>query len=111
MQHRLVATLDPFPGMAHLDVAGGTGDVAFRVLRALRRAEADARQRQTAPTQSQKHDMQPGGMPADTPAGSAPGQEATAQSAGSVVVFDINPEMLAAGRVKVTQQADLAGGG
>eukprot|EP00983_Pelagomonas_calceolata_P131823 1161813-Pelagomonas_calceolata.AAC.11 len=38
--HRLVDTLRPFPGMHHLDVAGGTGDVAFRVLRAIRQAEA-----------------------------------------------------------------------
>lgn len=33
---RLVETLRPFPGQQHLDVAGGTGDVAFRVLRAIR---------------------------------------------------------------------------
>lgn len=36
---RLVEKLRPFPGMRHLDVAGGTGDVAFRVLEAMRRAE------------------------------------------------------------------------
>ncbi|KAL6840884.1 hypothetical protein ACP4OV_029410 [Aristida adscensionis] len=29
---RLISMLNPFPGMKHLDVAGGTGDVAFRVL-------------------------------------------------------------------------------
>ncbi|KDP40412.1 hypothetical protein JCGZ_03762 [Jatropha curcas] len=29
---RLVCKLNPFPGMKHLDVAGGTGDVAFRIL-------------------------------------------------------------------------------
>ncbi|KAH9617620.1 hypothetical protein KSS87_006083 [Heliosperma pusillum] len=29
---RLVEELNPFPGMKHLDVAGGTGDIAFRVL-------------------------------------------------------------------------------
>lgn len=28
---RLVTKLGPFPGMQHLDVAGGTGDVAFRI--------------------------------------------------------------------------------
>lgn len=39
---RLVATLAPWPGQRHLDVAGGTGDVAFRVLRAIRAAEARA---------------------------------------------------------------------
>ncbi|KAK1420867.1 hypothetical protein QVD17_22791 [Tagetes erecta] len=28
----LISKLGPFPGMKHLDVAGGTGDVAFRIL-------------------------------------------------------------------------------
>ncbi|KAF5786106.1 putative 2-methoxy-6-polyprenyl-1,4-benzoquinol methylase [Helianthus annuus] len=28
----VVSKLSPFPGMKHLDVAGGTGDVAFRIL-------------------------------------------------------------------------------
>mmetsp|Transcript_15670 Transcript_15670/g.27776 ORF Transcript_15670/g.27776 Transcript_15670/m.27776 type:complete len:297 (-) Transcript_15670:395-1285(-) len=42
--HRLwkdyfVGRLSPFPGMRHLDVAGGTGDIAFRVIEAARRAE------------------------------------------------------------------------
>ena len=39
----LVDKVGVFPGMTHLDVAGGTGDVAFRVLRELRRAEEKAR--------------------------------------------------------------------
>ncbi|XP_050219815.1 2-methoxy-6-polyprenyl-1,4-benzoquinol methylase, mitochondrial [Mercurialis annua] len=29
---RLVSKLNPFPGMKHIDVAGGTGDIAFRIL-------------------------------------------------------------------------------
>ncbi|OAY79749.1 2-methoxy-6-polyprenyl-1,4-benzoquinol methylase, mitochondrial [Ananas comosus] len=33
---RLVSKLNPFPGMKHLDVAGGTGDVAFRVLESIK---------------------------------------------------------------------------
>lgn len=37
---RLVETLRPFPGCQHLDVAGGTGDVAFRILKAIRTAES-----------------------------------------------------------------------
>lgn len=37
---RLVEMLAPFPGMKHIDVAGGTGDVAFRVLRAMEGAES-----------------------------------------------------------------------
>lgn len=32
---RLVSELNPFPGMRHLDVAGGTGDVAFRILESI----------------------------------------------------------------------------
>ncbi|XP_022728928.1 2-methoxy-6-polyprenyl-1,4-benzoquinol methylase, mitochondrial-like isoform X2 [Durio zibethinus] len=32
---RLVSKLSPFPGMKHLDVAGGTGDVAFRILESI----------------------------------------------------------------------------
>lgn len=34
---RLVEELNPFSGMKHLDVAGGTGDVAFRVLESIKR--------------------------------------------------------------------------
>ncbi|KAI4329368.1 hypothetical protein L6164_021638 [Bauhinia variegata] len=34
---RLVSKLNPFPGMKHLDVAGGTGDVAFRILETINR--------------------------------------------------------------------------
>jgi hypothetical protein len=40
--NRLVAKLHPFPGMQHLDVAGGTGDVARRVQNAIDRACQDA---------------------------------------------------------------------
>lgn len=32
---RLVSKLCPFPGMKHLDVAGGTGDIAFRILESI----------------------------------------------------------------------------
>ncbi|KAG2280414.1 hypothetical protein Bca52824_051634 [Brassica carinata] len=34
-KERLVGKLSPFAGMKHLDVAGGTGDVAFRIFDAL----------------------------------------------------------------------------
>jgi SAM-dependent methyltransferase len=66
-----VSTLRPFPGQVHLDVAGGTGDVAFRVLAALRQEERLARL---------------AGRP-EPPAGG-----------GTVLVADINPAMLAEGR-------------
>ncbi|KAK4267585.1 hypothetical protein QN277_024346 [Acacia crassicarpa] len=36
---RLVSKLNPFPGMKHLDVAGGTGDVAFRILETINKAK------------------------------------------------------------------------
>ncbi|XP_061340089.1 2-methoxy-6-polyprenyl-1,4-benzoquinol methylase, mitochondrial [Gastrolobium bilobum] len=36
---RLVSKLNPFPGMKHLDVAGGTGDVAFRILENINRVK------------------------------------------------------------------------
>ena len=39
---RLVAKLHPFPGMRHLDVAGGTGDIARRVRNAIDRACEDS---------------------------------------------------------------------
>ena len=67
----LVQTLRPAPGQVHLDVAGGTGDVAFRVLAALRTAERVAAAQGRAPP--------PGGP-------------------GTVLVSDINPSMLAEGR-------------
>ena len=73
-----MSTLRPFPGQVHLDVAGGTGDVAFRVLAALRREERLARLAGRAEP--------PGG-------------------AGTVLVSDINPAMLAEGR----KRADAAG--
>ncbi len=38
---RLVTKLGPFPGMHHLDVAGGTGDVAFRIAARLQKLGTD----------------------------------------------------------------------
>jgi hypothetical protein len=73
-----VSTLRPFPGQVHLDVAGGTGDVAFRVLAALRREERLAR---------------------------LAGRPEPPDGAGTVLVADINPSMLAEGR----KRADAAG--
>ena len=70
---RLVEVVQPFPGQRHLDVAGGTGDVAFRMLEGIRAAEAAAR-----------------AAKAPTPESDAP--------PGEVTVFDINAAMLAEGR-------------
>ena len=84
---RLVESLSPFPGMRHLDVAGGTGDVAFRVLRAIRDAEKlrDAASRLDPIAASS----------ATTPAMPA---------VGSVVVCDINAAMLKEGERKAAAQ-------
>ena len=74
--HRLVARLQPFAGMSHLDVAGGTGDVAFRVINAMR--EDQARQ------------LEGGASPASVPL-------------GEVHVCDINPDMLLEGQRKAAR--------
>ena len=78
--HRLwkdyfVSRVGAFAGMTHLDVAGGTGDVAFRVLRALQRAERDAE---------------------------LDGQVLDAKTRGKVIVSDINPAMLREGMKRAT---------
>jgi len=94
---RLVESLAPFPGMRHLDVAGGTGDVAFRVYKAIRDAEklrnAASRLPQTNPTTTTT-------TTTATPSSSSP------QSAdvGSVVVCDINAAMLQEGERKAAAQ-------
>ena len=67
----LVRQLRPAPGQVHLDVAGGTGDVAFRVLRSLRTAVRVA---------------------------AATGRQAPAQGPGVVIVSDISAAMLSEGR-------------
>ncbi|XP_038698676.1 2-methoxy-6-polyprenyl-1,4-benzoquinol methylase, mitochondrial-like isoform X4 [Tripterygium wilfordii] len=41
---RLVSKMNPFPGMKHLDMAGGTGDVAFRILETINSIRRRARQ-------------------------------------------------------------------
>ncbi|KAJ8461033.1 hypothetical protein OPV22_033959 [Ensete ventricosum] len=50
---RLVTKLCPFPGMKHLDVAGGTGDIAFRVLEHIRSVSRRAMQDGLAETEEQ----------------------------------------------------------
>lgn len=75
---RLVEMLAPFPGTKHIDVAGGTGDVAFRVLRAIQGAEGLRNV-------------------CDTSEGPV----------GSVTVFDINREMLEEGKKKAKNAANL----
>ncbi|TYK21018.1 2-methoxy-6-polyprenyl-1,4-benzoquinol methylase [Cucumis melo var. makuwa] len=74
---RLVSELNPFPGMKHLDVAGGTGDVAFRILDRIndvkRRAMQDVR-------------------------------EDDLQDQTQVYVCDINPRMLSVGKKRAIER-------
>lgn len=97
---RLVETLAPFAGMQHLDVAGGTGDVAFRVLRAIQTAEQIDRQLPQQPQQWQAHQAQ-------QQAGQQQ-QEQHQQQQGAVTVFDINAEMLEVGKQRARAQGELS---
>jgi len=90
--HRLwkdsfVAQVAPRPGMVCLDVGGGTGDIAFRLLdRMTKRAEARARQRARltgADTDGDDNDA----LALVPPAGG-----------GRVIVCDINANMISVGR-------------
>ncbi|KDD75057.1 ubiE/COQ5 methyltransferase [Helicosporidium sp. ATCC 50920] len=85
---RLVQKLRPFPSMQHVDVAGGTGDVAFRILRAMRESRGGRR-----------------GQEADaTAAAFGSGIAAPRPARGSVTVVDINGSMLAEGRRRAVAQ-------
>jgi len=113
----LVAELAPFPGMRALDVAGGTGDVAFRVLRAVRAAERAAWGTDGRPSDEGRR---AGGASGGAGGGAAGGAErggdsgggssaeAGGRERGSVVVCDINPDMLAVGRARAAAEPDLA---
>jgi len=70
----------------------GTGDIAFRVLRAIRQAELEGRAR-------------PASVSRPTSAGGS-----SSEALGSVVVCDINPKMLEVGRSKAQQSSDLSRG-
>nr|GEV06849.1 2-methoxy-6-polyprenyl-1,4-benzoquinol methylase, mitochondrial [Tanacetum cinerariifolium] len=76
-KERLVGKLSPFPGMKHLDVAGGTGDVAFRILETINNVDRRAIQ--------------------DT-------FEDDLQAETQIYVCDINPNMLDVGRKRAQQR-------
>ncbi|KAG8079194.1 hypothetical protein GUJ93_ZPchr0007g4859 [Zizania palustris] len=73
---RLISKLNPFPGMKHLDVAGGTGDVAFRVLERIN---------------SVSHRAMQGTLP-DT------------EDDTKIYVCDINPNMLNVGKKRASER-------
>ena len=75
---RLVSKFGVFPGMTHLDVAGGTGDVGFRSLSALRAAETSARD-----GVFRVHDV--------------------TLAPGKVIISDVNPHMLVEGKRRAAQ--------
>jgi len=102
---RLVEKLRPRPGQRHLDVAGGTGDVAFRVLDAMRAAQYGSYASGSGGSSRGSYASCSGN------GASAGGDAAAAAAAGaaaapqpqplpSVTVCDINAAMLAEGRKK-----------
>ncbi|EXC27886.1 2-methoxy-6-polyprenyl-1,4-benzoquinol methylase [Morus notabilis] len=74
---RLVSELNPFPGMKHLDVAGGTGDVAFRILESINSTRRRALQ-----------DVSEDGLQEET----------------QIYVCDINPNMLNVGKKRAMER-------
>ncbi|XP_047166925.1 2-methoxy-6-polyprenyl-1,4-benzoquinol methylase, mitochondrial [Vigna umbellata] len=74
---RLVSKLNPFPGMKHLDVAGGTGDVAFRILESINKVKLRGLQ-----------DVFQDTLEAET----------------RIYVCDINPQMLNVGRQRALEK-------
>ncbi|XP_077226450.1 2-methoxy-6-polyprenyl-1,4-benzoquinol methylase, mitochondrial-like [Tasmannia lanceolata] len=77
---RLVSKLHPFPGMKHLDVAGGTGDIAFRVLENINSASRRATQH-----------------------GPLDGFEDETQ----IYICDINPNMLNVGKKRAIERGNV----
>lgn len=102
---RLVDSLSPFPGQQHLDVAGGTGDVAFRVLRAIRAAEQQHQQSDHQPAASQRPVFQAHAHQQQLQAtASLQPSAATATAPGHVTVCDINANMLEVGKSRAASQ-------
>ncbi len=84
-KNEMVAWLRPRAGMTVADVAGGTGDIAFRIIDRARRAQAAAGSRAGA-------------------------EQSAAREAGArVVVVDANPDMLAVGRARGYDRGLCAG--
>lgn len=69
----------PQPGCTLLDVAGGTGDIAFRIIEYLRRRHLEQQQQQQQPN------------------------SASPSLKSKVIISDINPNMLQVGRQKATE--------
>ncbi|RVW14106.1 2-methoxy-6-polyprenyl-1,4-benzoquinol methylase, mitochondrial [Vitis vinifera] len=74
---RLVSKLHPFPGMKHLDVAGGTGDVAFKILETINKMKL--RTMHNVPEDELQEETQ-------------------------IYICDINPRMLDVGKKRAMEQ-------
>ncbi|XP_034711850.1 2-methoxy-6-polyprenyl-1,4-benzoquinol methylase, mitochondrial isoform X1 [Vitis riparia] len=74
---RLVSKLHPFPGMKHLDVAGGTGDVAFKILETINKMKL--RTMHNVPEDELQEETQ-------------------------IYICDINPRMLDVGKKRAIEQ-------
>eukprot|EP00899_Mesostigma_viride_P012763 jgi/Mesvir1/21488/Mv24129-RA.1 len=116
---RLVETLRPFPGMSHLDVAGGTGDVAFRVARAILQQSPDVRfgvppeyTPSTAASMSASASTSTGasnigGAEGPSEGVASPRRSASLRPSSSLTVLDINPAMLAVGEERAIKSGLL----
>ncbi|KAK2174989.1 hypothetical protein NP493_755g00001 [Ridgeia piscesae] len=96
--HRLwkdyfIERLGPTPGTTLIDVAGGTGDIAFRFLEYVR-------------NQSVERDIQRGGTAAK---GDGETGESLYQASSHVTVCDINQAMLDVGKSKALDRGQTAG--
>ena len=78
-KHQFVSALNPQPGMQVLDVAGGTGDIAFGILEALRTANLNSSALEPFPEADKSR----------------------------VIVCDINPSMLQVGRRRAEERGFL----
>ncbi|KAL9150357.1 hypothetical protein ABFS82_12G163100 [Erythranthe guttata] len=76
-KERLISKLNPFPGIKHLDVAGGTGDVAFRILENINNVGSRA-----------MRDKRDDSIPEET----------------QIYVCDINPHMLNVGKKRAQER-------
>ena len=101
--HRMVAQMSLFPGMQHLDVAGGTGDIAFRVAQALLPIEQQAEALHTnLDTGRRPVRLMPWVLCASCVLQAARACNTCALQA-HITVCDINAEMLDEGRRRAAQ--------
>ncbi|MDX2113464.1 MAG: class I SAM-dependent methyltransferase [Alphaproteobacteria bacterium] len=99
-KHELVSMLSPTAGMHVLDVAGGTGDIAFRILNSspCLRGEAGRGELYTRDSKNHPH---PTHHPHPTPPPQA--------GEGKIVVADINQQMLEEGKARAVDRNLISG--